>query len=172
MRSGRSWRAARRHTRRGYTYLLLLFMLALSGAAMATLGERWTSSAQRERETELLFIGAQFSQALADYREATPPGQPAAPETLHELLVDARSSPPGHPLRKLYTDPWTRQADWVLKRDAEGRIEGLSSRSRQPALRRVTLPLQPDADPRSPRVGDWLFLAGPPPPPKPMRETP
>ncbi len=151
------------HTRpaRGFTYLLLLFVLAITGAGLAALGERWLIVAQRERETELLFRGAQFSRALADYRDATPQGQPAAPEQLDELLVDLRATPPRHHLRRLFTDPFSGRTDWELLRDEKGRIQGLASRSRQPALRRLALPLKPGADPRSPTVGDWVFLPGP-----------
>jgi type II secretory pathway pseudopilin PulG len=149
---------------RGYTYVLLLFVMAIAAAGLGALGEHWLIAAQREREAELLFRGAEYGQALAAYRDATPPGQPAAPERLEDLLEDARTHPPGHLLRRLYTDPFSGQPDWDLKRNPQGRIEGLSSRSRHRALRHVGVPLAPDAEASAPTVGDWLFLppaAGP-----------
>jgi type II secretory pathway pseudopilin PulG len=142
---------------RGFTYLLLLFVLALGSAALAALAEQWITLDQREREAELLFRGAQFQEALASYALATPPGGVQAPSGLDELLVDARNDPPRHHLRRLYTDPFTKQADWLLLLNATGQITGVTSRSRQAALRRVDLPLQPEADPRAPAVGDWRF---------------
>ena len=159
LQRGRAW--PRRVLQRGATYLLLLFMLAVMAAGMAAMGTQWAVAAQRERETELRFRGAEFSRALAGWRDATPAGQPAAPLLLQDLLVDERSSPPRHHLRRLYTDPFTAQADWELMRGADGRIVAVASRARQPALRRTHQPLRADADPAQPRVGDWIFDAAP-----------
>jgi type II secretory pathway pseudopilin PulG len=163
----------------GFTYLLLLFVLAIGSAALATLAQQWLNLDQRERETELLFRGTQFVRALASYAAATPAGRPAAPSSLEELLVDQRSEPARHHLRRLYVDPFTRQADWQLLTNETGQIIGLHSRSRQTALRVVDLPLQSGADPRAVAVGDWRFEAtapstaasGPTPSPSPPRST-
>ena len=170
-----------RRQQRGATYLLLLFVLAAAGAGMAAMGEQWALVAQREREAELLFRGQQFSQALADWRDLSLPrpavetgqkgqtgqtGQTVqlrSPPTLQALLVDDRVSPPRHHLRRLYADPFTGQPDWDLVLDAEGGIEGVASRSRRPALRRVGLGagarLRSGADEDRPAVGDWVFVA-------------
>ena len=147
-----------RRVQRGMTYLLLLFVLAAAGAGMAALGEQWALAAQREREAELLFRGRQFSQALADWRDLSPAGQPRAPLSLRALLVDERLRPPRHHLRQIYVDPFSGQADWDLVLDAEGRIQGLASRSRRPALRRVRVVLREGADSSQPAVGDWVFM--------------
>lgn len=162
MRSGKQ---PNNSDQRGATYLLLLFVLAAAAAGLAALGEQWALAAQREREAELLFRGQQFSQALADWRDLSPPGPPGqlvqarAPLTLQALLVDERVSPPRHLLRRLYADPFTGQPDWDLLLDAEGRIKGVASRSRRPALRRVGVGLREGADDRRPAVGDWVFMA-------------
>jgi len=158
LQQGQPCRAA---LQRGATYLLLLFMLAVMAAGMAALGTRWAVAAQREREAELLFRGAQFSRALAGWRDATPVGQPVTPLLLEDLLVDERHVPPRHHLRRLFTDPFTGQADWELQRGADGRIVALASRARLPALRRLHKPLRPGADEARPAVGDWLFEAEP-----------
>lgn len=147
---------------RGFTYLLLLFMLAVGGAGMAALGERWQVAAQREREAELHFRGGQFSQALARWRDTPAAGREPAPRTLEDLLIDERVSPPVHHLRQLYTDPFTGQADWELLRNPQGLIVAVASRSRQPALRRQGLALRAGANLSEPAVGDWLFAADPP----------
>jgi type II secretory pathway pseudopilin PulG len=124
----------RTSTQRGFGYLLLLFALALSGMVLAGLGHTWTQAAQREREAELLFIGREFSEALASYRDRTPAGQPAAPSSLDELEEDKRFPYPVRHLRRLYRDPMTREAEWgtVL---AQGRIVGVYSLSRGQPLR-------------------------------------
>lgn len=118
----------------GFSYLLLLFAVAAIGLTLAGAGRVWHQAAQRERETELLFIGHQFRQALTSYHDRTPVGTPAFPQTLEELLEDRRFPVPQRHLRTIYRDPMTGATDWVLVREA-GRIVGLHSRSQQPALR-------------------------------------
>jgi type II secretory pathway pseudopilin PulG len=165
MRTGEVARATRgargERPGRGFTYVWLLFVLAVAGAALAALGEQWQVVAQREREAELLWRGEQFARALAGWRDTTPPDQPAAPSSLDELLVDERHDPPRRHLRRIYGDPFTGRADWMVWRNEEGRIVGLSSRSERPALRRGRVPVVDGADPRRPLVSDWLFEAAP-----------
>ena len=163
------WGGRRRARRpRGFTYLLLLFMLALLGAALAAWGTSWQVAAQRERETELLFRGGQIKEALQRFHEQTPSGQAPLPQALDELLADTRWPVPRHHLRRLYADPFTGQADWGLLRDASGGIVGVHSRSHRPALRQQGVPVTArataapandlsTAPDRSPQVGDWLF---------------
>jgi type II secretory pathway pseudopilin PulG len=126
--------------RRGFTYLLLLFVVAATGVGAATLGTRWQTLAQRERETELVFRGLQLRAALQRYHDQTPDGQPKRPQQLEDLLQDTRGGPQRHLLRQLYNDPFTGRPDWVLLRDAEGGIVGVHSRSTTPTLRRHGLP--------------------------------
>lgn len=147
---------------RGFTYVWLLFFIALGTAtAAAALGSVQTAM-QREREQELLFRGGEFARALARFRDASPEGQPAAPAGLDELLEDRRGRTPAHHLRRLYADPFTGQADWLLLRDADGGIVGVQSRSVAVALRRFDVP-GPTADAgRVPRVGEWVFRAAAP----------
>lgn len=157
---------------RGFSYLLLLFSLALSGAALAALGSSWQQAAQRSREAELIFRGEQIQGALQRYHDSSPPGQPALPETLEALLIDNRDSSPRYHLRRLWADPFTGRPDWLLLREPSGRgIVGVRSRAQHTALRRHNTPplaqsATPDpgrptsADP-APQVGDWLFTIAP-----------
>ena len=126
---------------RGFTYVLLLFSVALMGAALAALGTQWQLAGQREREAELLFRGLQIRDALQRFNALTPSGTLGLPLTLDELLVDRRGLEPRFHLRRLYADPFSGQADWALLREADGGIVGLHSRSQRPALRRHDLPV-------------------------------
>lgn len=147
-----------RHTR-GFSYLLLLFMLAILGAALAGWSTAWQVGGQRERELELLFRGLQIREALQRFHDTTPTGQPALPQALDELLADQRGQPVRHHLRRLYGDPFTGLPDWALLRDEAGGIVGLHSRSVRPALRRQGLPAgvrMPDNP--TPKVSDWIFI--------------
>jgi len=146
---------------RGFTYLLLLFVLAAGGAGLAALGTHWQTLAQRERETELLWRGQQILQALERYA-AVPGATPRLPRALTDLLQDERLPTPGHWLRELYADPFTGAADWVLLRDAEGGIVGVASRSQRAALKRHGLPPRvaiAETGAPAPTVGDWRFVA-------------
>lgn len=142
---GEPWRRRRsgpqRSAGRGFSYLLLLFSLALAGAALAALGSSWQQAAQRSREAELIFRGQQIQDALQRYHDSSPPGQPRLPETLAALLADQRDGPPRHHLRRLWADPFTGRPDWLLLRDTSGRgIVGVRSRARHTALRRHHAP--------------------------------
>ncbi len=144
---------------RGFTYLALLFGLAIGGAALAGLGTQWQQAAQREREAELLFRGLQLRDALQRFHDQSPDGQPVLPQTLDDLLADRRRPTPRHHLRQLYTDPFTGQADWDLLRRPDGAIVGLRSRSPRPLLLQALPPgVQPDPGRAAPwRARDWRF---------------
>lgn len=99
---------------RGFTYLWLLFVLALGGVALAALGEQALTRARREREAELRFRGEAIAAALGRYAETTPVGHLPLPQRLDELLEDRRFPKPRRHLRELYADPFTGRADWEL----------------------------------------------------------
>lgn len=128
-------RARRRHES-GITFLLTLFMVAALGLGLASFGTVWATTAQRERETELIFIGGEFARALAHYKAQSPGVYPL---TLQELVGDTRVPFPRRFLRKLYRDPMSGKADWQEVR-IDGRIVGVHSRSDKTALRTATLP--------------------------------
>lgn len=164
--SGRSHSSAR-----GFTYLLLLFGIALAGIGAAAFGQQWQAAAQREREAELLFRGAAIQAALQAYHARVVRGEQQYPTRLEQLIEDDREGAPQFPLRRLYADPFTGRVDWRLLRDAQGGIVGVHSRVRLAAMRQFTppgvtlspAPAVPSSDesvlPRRIRVGDWRFIA-------------
>ena len=140
----------------GFTYLLVLFFVAISAAALAALGQAWQNAAERERERELEFRGGEIARAIASYRRATA-GLEQYPQTLDDLLEDRRGAVTRHHLRQRYADPFTGQADWVLEPDEADprRFSAVHSRSTHALLRKLT-PLN-----REVRVAsDWRFIAG------------
>lgn len=136
----------------GFTYLVLLFGLAIGGAGLAALGTQWQQAAQREREAELLFRGLQLRDALQRFHDQSPDGQATLPQTLEELLVDSRRPDPRHHLRQRYADPFTGAADWMLLRRSDGAIVGLHSRSDRPLLMQA---LPPGVLPAPGRMAPW-----------------
>lgn len=118
---------ASRRAHGGFTYLALLFLVAVLGIASATVAESWATLARREKEQQLLFIGNQYREALRRYHDALPDAPHPYPEKLEDLLRDPRFPDTRRYLRQLYPDPLTGQPDWVLIRRA-GRIVALHSR--------------------------------------------
>ncbi|HEU4460131.1 MAG TPA: type II secretion system protein [Methylibium sp.] len=148
---------------RGLTYLGLLFAvaaIALAGTATVRLGH---ARERQAAEDELLFAGDAYRQALRRWREAgaTPGGEAgAAPRRLEDLLLDTRRLRPVRHLRRLYADPITGRADWVLIRDASGGIVGLHSRSRETPLRQRGFAPDDFHFAGKPHYSDWVFAWG------------
>ncbi|HEY1091090.1 MAG TPA: type II secretion system protein [Burkholderiaceae bacterium] len=121
---------------RGFTYLFVLFFVALTAAGLAGLGRSWQNATERERERELEFRGGQIARAIHAYRKASP-GIEQSPQSLAELIADRRAPVSRQHLRQLYVDPFTGQADWQLLPDPSDprRFVGVRSRSSQELLR-------------------------------------
>ena len=120
---------------RGFTYLWLLFAIALAGAAAASLGERANVAAQRDKEAELVFRGEAIARAIAAYSAAASGSSKSYPQSLSDLVEDRRGAAIRRHLRRVYEDPFTGRADWELisGEDGEG-IVGVHSRSQLPAF--------------------------------------
>lgn len=119
----------------GFTYLAVLFGVALMGLGLAAVATVWETDLQREREKELLFIGEQFGIALWRYYEASP-GPKELPRRLEDLLEDRRQQVTQRHLRQIFADPFTRERDWELELMGD-RIVGIHSRStRAPVMKR------------------------------------
>lgn len=129
--------AARRQA--GYTYLLILFVVAGIGLLAAGLGQTWRDRAQREREAELLFIGVEMARALASYHDKSPQAGKQWPASLEALVEDRRFPTPQRHLRRIYRDPMTGEADWGLVLD-KGKIVGIHSLSEKIPFKSHDLP--------------------------------
>ena len=142
---------------RGFTYLGVLFVVALLGVTAALASTTASFESQRERERELLFVGRQYAVALERYRAAhARSGQPY-PATLDALLGEGKPRVVRY-LRRLYADPMTDGAEWGLVRTPAGGIVGIYSLSERMPIRRQ--PYYGDepfdiANARSYR--DWVF---------------
>jgi type II secretory pathway pseudopilin PulG len=151
----RTGRRARRQ--RGYTYLLVLFMVAALGLFVAQAGVVWQHAAQRDREAELLAIGVEMARALASYAGQTPTGTPMWPTELEQLVEDRRFPTPRRHLRRIYRDPFTGSAEWGVVREGSA-IVGVHSLSELTPVRRAGLPAELDADAEhAARYSDWVF---------------
>ena len=100
--------------RAGFTFISLIILVAIIGLVGATAIKLGAVMQRSAAERELLNIGAQFSDALQSYAKATPPGQPAQPPSLKELLLDPRFPAVRRHLRKIFVDPMTGKAEWGI----------------------------------------------------------
>jgi type II secretory pathway pseudopilin PulG len=114
---------------RGFTYLWVLATLAMMSVGYVIAAEVYTTSATRDREKQLLFIGHQFRDAIERYHAAQVGGSNHEyPARLEQLLRDDRFPNVHRHLRRLYVDPMTGKADWAVVQVA-GRIAGVHSLS-------------------------------------------
>ncbi|WP_211169169.1 type II secretion system GspH family protein [Aromatoleum toluvorans] len=142
MRTGEIRRGCRRlstagRAQAGYTYLLVLFIVAGLGLLAAQTGVVWYQAAQRDREADLLAIGAEFARALASYAKAS--HDHALPQNLQQLVEDKRGPVMVRHLRRIYRDPFTGKPEWGLEK-AGGRIAGVYSLGKGGPIRQHDLP--------------------------------
>jgi len=127
----------------------------LIGLMLAAAGQVASTSAQRERETELLFIGHQYRDAIARFQQQTH----RYPATLAELLASEIGGPqPAHFLRRLYPDPMTRAANWILIPGPGETIMGVASASTAEPLKKAGFDDDTGFEDAK-TYSDWVFLA-------------
>jgi type II secretory pathway pseudopilin PulG len=141
---------------KGFTYLGLLFFMAVMGAGLGAVGEVWHTVAKRDKEQELLFIGEQFKIALKRYQQRSANGN-QLPKQLEDLLLDPRFPNVQRHLRRIYLDPMTGTAEWGLIKRPDGGIFGVYSLSKQKPLRMLSF-VEPDA---ASTYADWKFTIDP-----------
>jgi type II secretory pathway pseudopilin PulG len=118
----------------GFTYLMVLWWVAISGVMLMALSERWSQTMRRQRETELVFRAEQIRAAITSYhRVATPDGATQWPQRLEDLLEDKRGTVARRHLRRLWPDPITGTPTWGLLKEGPG-IKGVYSLSKKTPL--------------------------------------
>lgn len=137
----------------GFTYLMLLWWVALSGLMLAALAQSWMLDARRAREAELVWRGEQFRLAIEAYASVpVGEGQSQLPRRLEDLLEDRRSGELQRHLKRIWPDPITGNTEWGLVREGDC-ITGVHSLS-------VARPL--NAPEGVQRYEQWTFVLGQP----------
>ena len=142
----------------GFTYLGVLFAVALMGAMLVAIATIWHQAQQREKEKQLLFVGKQFSQAIAAYYENTPGLAKQFPKKLEDLLDDKRFPFTRRYLRKIYFDPFTNNTDWGLLKDAGGGITGVYSKSDDEPVKKANFGEKFSQFRDKMHYSDWQFV--------------
>lgn len=142
----------------GFTYIGLLLFIAITGVGLSVAGMSWQSQVRAEKEKQLLFVGAEFRNAINSYYASTPDAAKVYPHSLNDLLLDKRTPYIKRHLRKIYLDPMTGKADWELV-TLRGRIIGVNSRSNLTPYkhRRFNAANAQLADAKS--YKDWVFIS-------------
>lgn len=141
----------------GFAYLWTLLAVAMMGVGLAVVGQVYSTSLQREKEQELLFIGRQFREALGRYHAVRNiGGHEEYPGTLEALLQDPRSPAALRHLRRLYVDPMTGKAEWGLVR-LDGKIVGMHSLSASTPLKQDGFEHAESSFKGAPHYSAWVF---------------
>lgn len=146
---------------RGFTYIWILFAVALAGIVLAAAGQLWQTEARREKEVELMFVGEQFRQAIGSYYESSPGMPKRYPESEEKLLFDDRFPIPKRHLRKIYFDPMTGRAEWGLIRKPGIGIVGVHSLSARKPFKRANFHERYATFADAVSYQDWMFVYTP-----------
>ena len=147
---------------RGFTYLALLFTVAIMGILLTAGGKVWQQIAQREKERELLFVGDQFRRAIGLFYQHTPGAMKTHPLRLEDLLLDPRYPAKQRYLRKIYRDPMTGEAKWGLVPAVGGGFMGVVSLAQEEPLKKSDFSLADQAFEGSLSYAEWHFVYTPP----------
>ncbi|HET7402910.1 MAG TPA: type II secretion system protein [Usitatibacter sp.] len=114
-------------TQRRFNYAAALAALAVLGVAGGAVATSWSLEGQREREHELLVVGAEYRTAIERYVAAAPSGRRQYPRSLHDLVRDPRFPGIVRHIRRLHADPLTGRAEWGQVPAPDGGIMGVYS---------------------------------------------
>ena len=142
----------------GFTYLTLLFMVAILAGGAALAGEVWETSAKREKEAELLHVGNQYRKAIERYYLS---GPRQYPKDLADLVKDPRQPGVVRHLRRLYPDPITGKEEWGMVKSADGGIAGVYSLSEAAPLKSAGFAVRDASFEGKTKYSDWQFVFAP-----------
>ena len=144
----------------GFTYLGVMILVMIMGMGLAAFGTIYSQTAQRDKETELLFVGEQFRQAIASYYKMGPGGQ--YPKKLEDLVEDRRFPMPIRHLRRIYADPITGGSDWgLVETPDKAGIMGVFSRSEAKPIKSGNFSPKQEFDDAE-NYTKWTFVYTPP----------
>jgi type II secretory pathway pseudopilin PulG len=109
----------------GFTYLGLLLAIALLGVGLSAASELWSTTAKRQRQAELAWVGEQYVHAIGSYYESSPGGVKRYPNTIEDLLEDRRVPFVRRHLRQAYVNPMSGRIDWELIAASQGGFRGV-----------------------------------------------
>jgi type II secretory pathway pseudopilin PulG len=155
---GRSFAVAAQAAQAGFTYLGVVFLVAVMGLLLASVGTVASVEMQREKEKQLLFVGSQFRRAIQLYYERTPGTIKQYPKSLDVLLQDPRYPTAQRYLRKIYPDPITGKAEWGMVEAPGGGVMGVYSLSEATPMKTANFKETDQAFEGKSTYSDWKFV--------------
>jgi hypothetical protein len=144
----------------GFTYVIVMFAVAVA-AVVATRAMEGNAASQRVvRESELLYIGELYRDAIRSYHDHSPGVVPEYPESLDDLLEDKRMSNLRRHLRKKLRDPITGEDKWGEVR-VDGRIVGVYSLSTSQPQKQGGFSAEEVDFANASAYQDWKFVHAP-----------
>jgi len=146
-----------RQRQAGFSYLIAMFLVAVLGVLSLRGLQSTLTWERREREAQLLNVGAAYYRAIRDYYEGSPGTAKSYPPTLDALLLDERTTTLRRHLRKLYRDPVTGTANWGIVRAPDGGVMGVFSLSTHKPVKTGGFPLALRGFQDARKYQDWQF---------------
>ena len=115
----------------GFTYLWILFSIAMLGVSLTVSSQLWVASAQRQKIEQMNWIAEQFTQAIGSYYESSPGSVKLYPQTPEMMLQDERFITTKRHLRKIYVSPFSGQPNWDWIRGVDGGLRGVRVRGNE-----------------------------------------
>ncbi len=142
----------------GFAYVMVMFVVAILSIVSVRALENGLTHARRDKETELLFVGQAYREAIRSYYDHSPGTAKEYPPDLASLLLDNRTSTTRRPLRKLYRDPITGNEEWGLVLTDDGKIKGVYSLSPQQPIKTGGFAAELAAFAVAKTYRDWQFV--------------
>jgi type II secretory pathway pseudopilin PulG len=138
----------------GFTYILMLVAIIVSGIVAGTASIPVTRLQTAEREQELLFRGQAYRNAIKNYYATAR----RYPRSLNELVKDSAFVHRVY-LRALYADPMSPdgKGEWNVIRAVDGGISGVASRSTATPMKQANFPEGLENFSGSAAYADWVF---------------
>jgi len=148
---------------RGFTYIGVLFVVAMMATGLALIGEVWHTTNLREKEAELLHVGNEYRKAVERYYAASKdPRNPQYPKNLSDLIKDPRDAGTLRHLRRLYPDPITGKEEWGLVKSPDGGFAGVYSLSEEAPLKTAGFAVRDATFEGKAKYAEWQFVFAPP----------
>jgi type II secretory pathway pseudopilin PulG len=146
----------------GFTYIGVLFVVAMMSTGLALIGEVWHTSNAREKEAELLHIGNEYRKAIERYYLASKDQKVRTyPKNLSDLIKDPRDAGTLRHLRRLYPDPITGKDEWGLVKSPDGGFAGVYSLSEEPPLKAAGFAVRDASFEGKSKYSEWQFVYAP-----------
>lgn len=92
-------------TQAGFTYLGVLFAVALIGVGLCAVSEVWTTNADRQKTAQVNWVGQQYVNAIRSYYYANTGSVHFYPTSVDDLLEDKRYLGVKRHLRSRFEQP-------------------------------------------------------------------